>query len=183
MLILVVVSSVIESGGVALMLPFLQLLSEPELIQDYAVLRFLWDGLGYVETQPFFIFLGLSLFAILLLGTAVKMLTLYALTRFGVMRAFGISSRLLRGSLMQPYAWFLNRHSSQLTTTVLTEVDQLVAGSLLPALQILPRLLTAIMIIGVILFIEPNIALAAIVLLGGTYVLIYTVLRLSLIHI
>lgn len=177
LLIMVIVSSILETGGVALMLPFLQVLSNPELIQTNGILNFLYTTLGYSSNGAFFMFLGAALFVVLLFGTAFNALTLYALTRFGVMRAFDISSRLLKGSLHQPYTWFLDRHSSALSTSVLTEVNQLVTGSLLPALQILPRLLTALMIIGVILFIEPAIALAAVVLLGGTYSVIFVALR------
>ncbi|WP_299961905.1 ABC transporter ATP-binding protein [uncultured Roseobacter sp.] len=175
--IMVIVSSVLETGGVALMLPFLQVLSDPGEIQSTAFLKFFYDTLGFTSAQSFSLFMGSCIFAFLVIGIAFKAVTLYALTRFGVMRAFGISTRLLKSSLYQPYIWFVSRHSSALTTSVLTEVNQLVSGSLLPALQILPNLLTILLIVGFIVAIEPVIAILAVVLLGGTYGLIYAGMR------
>ena len=37
----------------------------------------------------------------------------------------------------QPYAWFLNRHSADLGKAVLSEVDNVVAQSLVPAMSLL----------------------------------------------
>lgn len=183
LLMMVMVSSVLETGGVALMLPFLQVLSNPELIQSNGFLNFFYTTLGHTSNTEFFTFMGASIFVVLVISISFKALTLYALTRFGVMRAFGISSRLLRGSLHQPYTWFLDRHSSTLTTSVLTEVNQLVTGSLLPALQLLPSFLSALLIIGVVTVLEPAIALGAFILLGGTYFVIFMLFRGYIGHI
>jgi ABC-type multidrug transport system fused ATPase/permease subunit len=175
--VMVIFSSIMETGGVALMLPFLKILSEPSVIQENNVLRFFYELFSFDSTRSFSIMVGIGVFAFLVLGIAFKAVTLYALTRFGVMRAFYISTRLLKNSLYQPYIWFVGRHSSALTTSVLTEVNQLVTGSLLPALQLLPQLMTVLLIVGFIVTLEPMIALFAVVLLGGTYGMIYAFMR------
>jgi len=177
LLALVLVSALLETVGVAAILPFLRILSEPAVIEQNAVLRFIYETGGFVSARGFSLFAGAAVFGLIAFSLLIKAATAYALIRFGLMRSFSISSRLLKIYLHQPYAWFLGRHSSVLTTTVLGEVNTVVTGSLLPALQLLPGLASALMIIGFVFWLEPGIGLGATIALGGGYGLIYAVTR------
>lgn len=174
---LVLISVAFEVVGIASILPLLQVLADPDVIQTNRILNWAYTIFTFKSAKEFSFALGIVVFCLIVLGLALKSLTLYALTRFAVMRAFNISSRLLNGSLHQPYTWFLNRHGAGLSTTVLGEVNSMVSGTMLPALQILPSIVSAAMILGFILVIEPYIAIGAFTLLGGSYVIIYTSLQ------
>lgn len=170
-------SALLDVASVGLMLPFLRVLARPGAIRQIPPLRWAQDAAGFGSPGAFSFALGLAVLALLLAASGLRILTLYALTRFGAMQAFALASRLLRGSLHQPYAWFLTRHSARLGAMLLTEVDQLVTGTLLTALQLLPHLMTAGLLATAVLVIEPAIALAALALLGGAYLAIYLGLR------
>lgn len=93
------------------------------------------------------------------------------------MRGYTISARLLTGYLHQPYEWFLSRNSAELGRAVLSEVDQVVRYSLLPAMIFLATCIIVLFIAGLLFLLDPWIATAAFVLLGGAYGLVYGVLR------
>ena len=58
-------------------------------------------------------------------------------------RSYTISSRMLSGYLLQPYTWFLDRHSAGLGAAVLGEVQKVVTTALLPAMKFLSGLVTS----------------------------------------
>lgn len=177
LLAMVIVMGVFDTVGIASILPFLQVLAEPASVNEPGWLNTLYTVLGFATIKGFSIFLGCMVFVLIVASVTFKALTLYALTRFGAMRTFRISSDLLRGFLNQPYPWFLGRHTSALSNSILNETNQFIAGCLLPALNLLPNLVSTIMIAVFVSYIEPQIALFALLLLGGSYMLIYVALR------
>ncbi|MEP2473688.1 MAG: ABC transporter ATP-binding protein [Paracoccaceae bacterium] len=180
---MVFVLSVFEAGSVVSILPFLQVLSNPEMIQTNTMLAWAYGTFGFTNNQAFFVAMGAGVFLFTVTGLIFKAFMVWVLTRFSLMRSYVLSSRLLEGYLHQPYVWFLSRHSSDLGNSVLAEVDTTVSGSLLPAMRLIPDLLTAILLIGALFYFEPVIALGAVISLGGAYTLIYVCIRLLLLRV
>ena len=112
---MIIVMGFVEMAGVASILPFLAVVSDPSLVESNAWLAWAYAWLGLQDPKTLLIVLGLGVFGMLIFGLVVKVTTLYATTRFSQMRTYSISSRLLAGYLRQPYDWFLNKHSAQLT--------------------------------------------------------------------
>lgn len=180
---LVFVLAVFEAISVLSILPFLQVLASPELIQTNKIFAELYQFGGFSTDRNFTIALGVLVFLVTVFGLIFKTIMVWVLTRFSMMRSYGLSARLLSGYLHQPYIWFLSRHSSDLSTGVLTEVDRMVSGSLIPAMRLIPDFLTAILLICAVFYFEPEVAVAATILLGGAYVLIYVWVRNLLLRI
>ena len=53
-----------------------------------------------------------------------------------MMLEYSISKRLTEGYLNQPYSWFLNRHSADLSKTILSEVSEVVGKTIIPIINI-----------------------------------------------
>ncbi|WP_209426855.1 ABC transporter ATP-binding protein [Pararhodobacter sp. SW119] len=174
---LAVLAGLLEMVGIAAILPFLQVVSDPEIISRNVYLDWLNTTLAFESTRSFSIFLGVAVLILVLISLTVRALTMYATTRFGVMRAFSISSRLLERYLHQPYIWFLSRHSADIGKTVLTEVGRTVSNCILPALQLVASAITVIFIGALLFAVEPAIALGTALVLGGAYGVIYMGLR------
>lgn len=88
-----------------------------------------------------------------------------------------MGSRLLKGYLSQSYEWFLSRHTSMLSTTILAEVNQVISKSLLPAIQLVAQTIVVVALVVVLLIIDPVLAVSATLVLGGAYAVIYMVVR------
>lgn len=180
---MVVVMGLFEVVGVASILPFLAVLAEPEAARSNPYLARIYETLRFDDTQSFLIFLGVASFLMLLLSVLVRVGTLYAIVRFSNLRNYSISTRLLGTYLRQPYVWFLHRHSANLGKSVLSEVDKVVGGALIPTLRVTAYTISTVFIVGFLVAIQPVVAITAALVLGGAYGLIYLATRRYLTHL
>jgi ABC-type multidrug transport system fused ATPase/permease subunit len=183
LLVMITVSGVIDMIGVASILPFLSVLADPAVIDEQPRLAMIYDLLEPRDTRQFLFLLGIVIFVIIVLGTAFKLFTMYALARFSHMRRFQIGQRLLAGYLRQPYVWFVSRHSSELVKTVLQEVDQMVGSALVPALKILAQAVTILFLLVLLIVVEPTVALGALGAIGLSYAGIFLFVRRLMLRI
>lgn len=173
----------VQSIGVAALMPFLAVLANPEVIRTNETLAGFNAFLGFTSDRSFLMFLGVGVLGVLVLCHGFKAVTQYYTFRFGTMRGYTVSSRLLRGYLQQPYAWFLDRHSADLGTRILMDVDKAIGHALVPAMKILLHAAVVIFLIGLLVAVEPVAALVLALLLGGSYVLVYYGVRRRLTQI
>ena len=183
LIVLSLIMSMFEAASVVSILPFLQVLSDPTVIDTHSTFNWIYTTISFESARTFTVFLGGIVFFVTVMSLVLKAIMVYALTRFGMMRAYRLSASMLTGYLHQPYIWFLSRHSSDLGNGVLSEVDRTVSSSILPALRLIPDLFTALLITGVLFYLEPTVAIGAVVLLGGAYVVIYFSIRQLLFRI
>lgn len=177
LLVLMLALGLVEMVGVASILPLIAVLSDPSIIQTNPYLRWTYDALGFSSVNSFFVFLASSVFLIIVARTAFTALTSYGLLRYAVMRSHALSLKLLASYLRRPYVWFLNHHSADMGKSVLSEVELVVKGSLIPALQLVSRTIVAAFIVALVILVDPTIALGAFVSIAGGYALVYIVMR------
>jgi ABC-type multidrug transport system fused ATPase/permease subunit len=169
--------SVFEVVGVAGILPFLTVLARPELIGTHGALVWFARCFGLETPQEVKIGLGVAVFLVMTLSMAVRAAVTYTQIRFAMMRAYSIASRLLRGYLAQDYAWYLGRNSADLSQQLLSEVDQVVKESILPAVLLISNTMILLLIGGFLFLVEPGVALGATGLLLSVYLAAYALLR------
>lgn len=181
LLVLIILMALTDMAGVASILPFLAVVSDPTMVHKNHYMSALYDWSGAQSDQGFLILLGLAVLAIVAVGTGVKILTQYLMAHFSHLCNHSFSSRLLGRYLHQPYVWFLNQNSANLGSTVLADVDKLVGGSVLPAIRILAHTVSTIFLVGLLIAVNPAVAIASAVFLGGAYGTIFVVVRKRLI--
>jgi ABC-type multidrug transport system fused ATPase/permease subunit len=181
--LLAIVSGLFEMLGVASVLPFLAVLSDPGQIERNATLHRLYDGLGFAAPQGFMIFLGFGVLALVLTSLGIRLVAIFAISRFSNMRAYSLSRQLVESYLRQPYPWFLGRNGAQLSKTILIEVQRVVNQAIMPVMTTISQAALVLSLFGLLLVMEPVIALTAVALFGGSYVLVYLVTRPALARI
>jgi ABC-type multidrug transport system fused ATPase/permease subunit len=174
---LLLIVAIFGAFGVASIMPFIAVLAQPELVETNPYLSFLYTNLGFDEVQDFLIFLGIAFFAILIGSLVLQALGYWVQLRFSYNRNYSWGARLIRGYLRQPYEWFLNRHSADLATSVLSEVMQVVIGALFPAMQVIANVLIAALLLALLLAVDPLLAIAMGTIIGGSYLLIAAILK------
>ncbi|PJE37446.1 ABC transporter ATP-binding protein [Pseudooceanicola lipolyticus] len=177
---MILVMGLFDMAGVAVILPFLRVVTDPSIIESSTRLSGIYDWLAPSSMQNFLIFLGAIVLGVLLISLLVKVATMYAVARFSQMRKYHLSSRLLEGYLRQPYVWFLERHSSQLTKTVMQEVDRVVGSAMVPAMRIIAQMTTVSFMLLLLLLIEPKVAISVGLVLAGLYMVIFGTVRKTL---
>ena len=113
---MIVAMSLFDVAGIISIFPFLNVVSNPEVIETNNKLKWVYDKIGFTSERDFMIALGGISFALLVVSNGFRIITTRALVRFSWMRQYTISRQLLTKYLTGPYSFFLNRNSSELTS-------------------------------------------------------------------
>lgn len=175
--LMMMIVALFETAGVASILPFISVLANPELIQSNSILAQLYESSGAQSISAFSIMLGVGFLTVLLLSLTAKAFSQWLQLDFTKMRVHSIGYRLMEGYLTQPFDWFLQQHTSRLTTTILSEVNRVISASLFPALQMIAHGIVVVFILVFLLIIDPKVALIAGGTLAVAYGLVYAIVR------
>ena len=175
-IIMITIMALVDTMGVASILPFVMVITDPSIIERNFFLNNLFrlSSIFGIENNNQFIFgLGFLVFVILVISFILKVLTTYLNNRFVQMREHTIGARLVDGYLNQPYSWFLSRHSADLGKTILSEVAQIITYGFQPLILLVSNSLLVIWLITLLIIFDPKIALTVGLSIGSAYVLIF----------
>ena len=176
-LVIMIISALSSAIMVGSVLPFLSVLSDPGQIARVPALAWAYEYFGFDSDYAFLVALGIASFAVIALTSVIQIVRAYVVARFVMMRMHSISARLLTAYLRQPYDFFLNRHTGEMSTRVLAETQELVNQFLRPAAELIAAMFTVIAIIGLLIWFEPFIAVISFAVLGGLYSAVYLLSR------
>ena len=186
LLVMALVMAFIDMIGVASILPFVAVLTNPSLIETNVILKTMFQyssNFGIQTTQHFMFVLGVIVFVLFITSIVFKAFTTYLQLIFVNMREYSIAKRLIENYVHQPYSWFLDKHSADLGKSILSEVTLVVQNSLNPLIQIISQFFVALAIVSFLVFSNPKLSLIAFLTLVITYVLTYTFVRKRLAYI
>ena len=179
LLLLILIMALLDMIGVASILPFIAVLTNPTLIETNFILNSIFEHtkiLGVENYQQFLFFLGIIVLVLLMTSLFFKALTIYAQVKFSENRHYSISKRLVESYLRQPYSWFLNQNSSELGKTILSEVSNVVGNGISQLLEVIAKGAVAIAIIVLLIIVNPKLALIVGFTISFAYGLIYYLL-------
>jgi len=180
LLAMIIIMAFLDMLGVASILPFVAVLTNPNLIETNIFLIKIFEIskiFGIKSNEEFLFVLGTFVFIFLIISLIFKSITLYAQVRFTQMRQYSISKRLIEGYLHQPYSWFLSQNRADLGKTILSEVDEIIAYSLKPVLEIISKSAIVLTIITLLILVDPKIAIASGIFIFMTYGIIFYCLK------
>jgi ATP-binding cassette, subfamily B, bacterial PglK len=172
LVIMILVMALFDMLGVASILPFIAVLANPSMVETNPILAWCYQfsaNFGVGSVDQFLFLLGLLVFVLLVFSLAFKALTSYSQTRFALMREYSIGKQLVEGYLYQPYSWFLNHHSADLGKTILSEVQTVIYNGILPMMTLLAQSAVAIAMLGLLLLVDPMLAISVGLVLGIAY--------------
>ena len=175
-LILILFMAFLDMLGVASIMPFVAVISNPEIIDTNAFLSQLFlasNNFGVSSQGEFIFFLGIVVFLMLVISLTFKAFTVYYQTRFSLMREYSIGRRLVNVYLNKPYEWFLTRHSADLSKNILSEVNIVIADILIPIMNIIAQVSVSSAIIILLLFVDPVLTICMSFVLASAYGLVF----------
>ena len=180
LLIMIIIMSLLDMIGVASILPFIAVLTNPNLIETNNILNLVFqisNSFGVQTNQEFLIFLGALAFLMLITSLTFKSFFVFIQTRFIFMREFSIGKRLVEGYLHQPYSWFLSHHSADLGKTILSEVSKVIVNGIKPLIELIGKGVLVIFIIALLIIVDPKLIFVVVLSLGCAYLLIFYSVR------
>ena len=127
LLIMITIGALLDMIGVASILPFMAVLTNPSIVDTNLALNILYQAsykFGVENIQQFLFALGVLVFLTLVITLIFKAFTFYAQIRFIQMCEYSIAKRLVEGYLKQAYSWFLNRNSAELGKIFYQKLEQ-----------------------------------------------------------
>ena len=180
LLIMILLMALLDALGVASIMPFIAVLTNPDLIETNILINKVYkylNAFGVNTNQEFLFVLGLLVFFILVFSLIFKAFLTYMQLSFTSMCEYGLSKRMTESYLNQPYSWFLGRHSADLGKTILSEVGLMISKGLKPLMNLITYGTIAFAILVLLIIADPLLAIIIGFTLGIAYLFIYKFTR------
>jgi ATP-binding cassette, subfamily B, bacterial PglK len=167
-LCLMLVATVIEVVGVGSIYPLLQILATPDKFAESAIAGYL-AAFGLISTRDVSLFLTAVFAIFLVLSNLVSVLVNSESARFAWNNWRNVSVRAFNNYLRQPYPFFFNRNSAELTKLVTQDTVFLGDDVVLPLLQFVAKLLVIVTLGATLLIFDPLVTLALLAFFSLAY--------------
>jgi ABC-type multidrug transport system fused ATPase/permease subunit len=186
LVVLTAFMALVEMAGVASVLPFLAVLSDPGIVDKSDFLSKFRDWIyeyGIVEGPIFLALLGAFSFIFMLFSAIVKSITYWKLNSFIEIQRHTLSQRLVCNYLAQNYYFFLSKDNSELSKKILSEVDLVVQNVFRAVFNMIAYTLVVTFILIFLLFYNPLIALISITVISSLYALVFLIVKKFLVNL
>jgi len=183
LIFVIISSSFMGVTGIASIMPFVSILSNPQTVHSNKYLLWFYENLGFSDVNTYILYAGVALLFVFLLSNLFLSFTVWFNLRFVRFVSYNLTRRLLYKYLSKPYEFFLRRNTADLTKNLFSEINLVVTGVIRPATESMAQGVLAISILVFLIIVNPLLALMAFGLMGGMYVVIFISIRRKLIRI
>lgn len=178
--VLVVLMSLLEVASVLAIGPFMALVTDLSILEAGGKIAFLYELLEFENPNDFVIFLGLGALLLLVLASVVSMFTIWKLSMFGSEIGAEFSNRLYKHFLYQNWLYHMGVSTSDLTNKISQETSRVTSQIIHPVMYINAKVILAILMIGMVVYIDPFVALAGVSVFIVAYYMLYKLVRRKL---
>ncbi len=175
-----VVAALFDVIGVVSIVPFIAVVASPDSIETNRWLNMAYTGFGFENSNRFLVFLGTAVLVLLIVNNLFRVLFAWLQIRFVCDREISLARRLLTRYLAQPYIFFLNRNTAELSRNILSEVATVIRGLIAPCISIIEKSVSALFILGLLLAVDARLAMGTVLILGCVYGGLYLFIRTRL---
>ena len=179
-LFVILIMAFIEVAGLASIVPFMAILSDPDIIVNNSKLNALFQAsrdFGVKNEKQFLFLSGLAVFLLLVISLITKAFATYLQINFSANAKFTLEKRLVTSYLSQSYVWFLDRHSADLGKNILGEVGTVIKGGVQAMITLITRSVVAIAVLALLIIVDVKLTLIVGLTLGLTYFVIFAFSR------
>ncbi len=173
---MVFLNGLLQLIGVTSIFPFFALAADPERIRNSSAGRWFLHFLPPMSTNHLLAVAGTFSILMLLIASVGSMASEYVRIRYAYSFSQWIRGQLLRSYAMRPYGYFLHRNSALLSQRI-QDIHSFTINVLLPLGEILTRLVLISMLAATVFYVQPFVAMGAVVLLGGFYLMAFLWIR------
>lgn len=173
----VLAQGIVQVIGVTSIFPFLAVAADQDRIRESQFGKWVLPLLPPMDNHRLLVVAGLLAITLLFLSNAINLMSEVARNHYGHQFGHWLRIRLLRKIASQPYTFFLHQNSSVLLKKIASDVISYVQGVLLPLLDTIARLLTAVLLLLLVCLVNPIIAMSAALGLGAFYLVTFLYLN------
>ncbi len=165
--------SIIELAGLVSILPFTAIVIDPSIINSNLYLNYFYENLSFSSTDQFIIYSGVVVVILIIFSNFLNAVIYWRSHFFVNKRIHEISSSLLSKYTSQKYLFFKNQNVSQLNNNILTQVERVCVGILLPVTLGVSKFFSTLLIILFLIFINVKVAILSVTTFVISYVIIF----------
>ncbi|MGD6815527.1 ABC transporter ATP-binding protein [Metabacillus sp. 84] len=175
--IMMIFAAFFETIGIGLIVPFVGIVTNPNIIQEEGVLKYIYEILNFNSLVAFITFSVIVLFAVFLFKNVYLLFFNYIQLKVILNHQVKLSRRLFKEYLTKPYTFHLQRNTADLLRNVNSEVPRVFQGILISGFQLITELLVIVCILTLLLITTPIATITASILLGGSVFLFFKLFR------
>ena len=176
-LLLILCSSIINGlfsvVGIASILPFIGIISDPQLIDSNAYILQFKSMTGIETYQGIVIAFGATSFVLVVLGNLMNALDVWIGTRFGFEKEQALSKKLLSNYLHADELEFARKKNSERAKNILADIDRVILDSLFAMLEMVSSGLIALFIFILLTIVDFQATIVITVAIVVAYLAIY----------
>jgi ATP-binding cassette subfamily C protein len=173
---LILFNGILQLVGVGSVFPFFALAADPDRIRNSKFGSILLSYLPPLDSNQLLIVAGSFAIILLFIASVGSMISEYLRIRYSYGFSHWLRGRLLGSYASQPFSFFLKRNSAQLNQRIL-DIQLFTQSVLLPIGEILTRIVLIIFLVAAVFVVQPAIALGALTLFGGFYLIAFGWIR------
>lgn len=171
------IQGIFQLVGVGAVFPFLTLAADPVNARKSVIGASLLGMLPEMADSTLLTVAGLFSILMLFLSNGLLLLGEVVRTRYAQGLGHWLRVRMIARIIANPYSYFLHRNTGELMKKTVVDVNQMVTSVLLPLLDCVSRLLTALLLLATFIIVDPVLAITAAIGLGGFYGVVFKVLK------
>jgi len=164
-------------AGIAAVVPFFALLTDPLLIERSPALAALVNVLALTDRDTTLLVLGTGFVLVVLLSNAINLAGFRTLNWFALRIGAELQASLFDEYLGREYLFHVRTSSVTLFNNVIYETARAATGLIQGGLMLMTAVVNCALILVAVLVVSPAVASGAVVLLAGTYWIIYVATR------
>lgn len=174
------IGALLETVGIGLIIPFLGVVTTPEIIFENRILHYFYTALHFQSTNAFLVFVALSMLGIFVLKSIYLFVFYLYQYKFLYAQQAKLGARLLNVYLTKPYTYHLQKNSAEMLRNLNTEVFKVFSYIIGPALLLLSELLVVLSVFMLMLVAAPVTTLLSAVIMAGVVGIFFKFFRKKL---
>ena len=171
-LILMVIASITEIISIGAVLPFLGVLTNPEVIFEHAYSQQIISLLGISSPDQLLLPVTILFIGVTVFSACIRVMLLYLITRLAFTTGSDLSVDIYQKTLYQNYMVHISRNSSEVINGIVSKISQVIYDVINASLNLISSVILIIGIITAIFVVDTQIAIYAI----GSFSLIYLII-------
>ena len=174
--IMMLLGGVLETAGIAMLLPAMTTVIDPDAVSKSEKLSLVYNILGCHSNKQFAIIMFITLIAVFVIKNIVLFFINVIQLRFVYTNQFATSRRMMINFMQRPYEYYLNADTSVIQRNITSDVNNMY-GLILSSLQLISELIVFVLLVIMLLFFNAKMTIFLAVLLGSVLLAIKYVIK------
>ena len=166
------VSAFAEIITIGLVVPFLAILTNPQVLMEFVHINNFMKYLNYDATNLSVVDVSIFFAVAALLSGIIRVLMIYMTVRFSFATGSDLALKMYSKVLNQEFKTHINRNSSQIVDIVFQKINLVIQNVIVTSITLISSIIIISMIFLFLLFIKPIVTIGTLLVLGLSYAIL-----------